>query len=279
KHIENLRTLCVPNSSLGLSRYKISGAQPPYHIQIIDKSNPIKNIEIIVVVIEKGEVELVRNAEEVRLDCLQKNTPLYKALSDGTNRGFVFIFSTHPTLEKEKSPVVKYGTSAASVDPQRTADHESSPDGYIRFHDGNTLVGWDSKPPPSGSVMHQRSIPIQEPTISNLQGQKNNRKKILSFIQQLIQSGTGEDLKHVLEQVSEKKGSSVPNLIDHDEGEEIEFLLSELEIEYEPPINVSEELGYKGEKDFDVDKMHFEEKYSMKSDSLETFQSGMVELK
>ena len=87
---------------------------------------------------------------------------LYKALNGNGQRRFVFIFSDRPdAIENAKFHVVKFGLSAATVDPQRTDDHQSSTStGYIRFHDEDTMVDWDPGPPPTRSVKHQRAIPF-----------------------------------------------------------------------------------------------------------------------
>jgi len=282
EHIEELKNLCVPNSSLvGLSRYRWTGNNGSYHFQLIDNKDPINNLEIILVAIkDKEEFDTISVAQGVRLDCLKVQSSLYKSLHRKGERRFVFIFSDHPdAIQNANFLVVKFGVSAAIVNPQRTDDHESSTStGYIRFHDWDTLVDWDPDPPPIGSAKHQRAIPFETPTLDLMFGQK--KQKILNFIQQLQQSESGEELKSVLSHVTDEEGEEFledPQYIEDEKGNLLK--LSELQIGYKPPPAVSEKIGYKGEKEFDSKKIHSDEKYAMLSPVLAEFESGQSELK
>ena len=281
-HIIYLKNLCVPNSLLtGLNRYKWKGKNGEYHFQLIDNMDPINNLEIILVAIkDKDEFDTVTASQGVRLDCLKVKSSLFKALDGKGDRNFVFIFSDRvDAIENARFNVVKFGVSAATVSPQRTEDHQPSANtGYIRFHDEETLVDWDPNPPPSGSVKHQRTIPFVSPKLEHMRSKK--KWKILDFIEKLQQSDSGENLKSILNGVSDEDGEEFlesPQYIEDAKGKLLE--LSKLQIGYKKPPTVSEKMGYKGNKEFNIELIHSDEKYAMSNPILGQFESGQSELK
>ena len=106
------------------------------------------------------------------------------------------------------------------------------------------------------------------------------KRKILNFIQDLQQSESGEDLRSILNHVTDEDGEEFfenPQYIEDKKGNLLK--LSGLRIGYKPPPTVSEKMGYKGEKEFNTQKIHSEEKYAMSNPILTQFESGQSELK
>ena len=87
-------------------------------------------------------------------------------------------------------------------------------------------------------------------------------------------------MKSILNGVSDEDGEEFlesPQYIEDAKGKLLE--LSKLQIGYKKPPTVSEKMGYKGNKEFNIELIHSDEKYAMSNPILGQFESGQSELK
>lgn len=277
KHFEELKKLCVVNTTLRLNRFVIKRTNPPYLFQIVDNSNPMNNIHIIIVMTETHELEDVKKAQEIRLDLFEENAPLFRLLKKGTECEFILIFATKRPLRDCRKVVVKFAKSVASVDPQETADHDSTYDGYVRYYDGKTIVDWDENPPPSNTALHQRSLKIFIPKKKNLSGKNKHLKQ--KMVDQYLACDNGKMLSLVLDKSSDQKVKSELKNSNPDNEEEIFLNLSDIELAPSHTVKLSEKLDKDDMEKIDAAQIHSELKYSLKSQVSESFVRGQETMK
>jgi hypothetical protein len=277
EHFEELKELCEVNSKLNLNRFSIKRINPPYLFQIVDNSNPMNNIHIIIVMIETHELEDVKKAKEIRLDLFEEKAPLFRLLKKGTVCEFILIFATKRPLKDCSKVVVKFAKSVASVDPQSTADHDSTYHGYVRYHDGKTIVDWDENPPPSNTALHQRSLKVLKPERENLSGKNKPLKQ--KMVNEYLDCTNGDMLSLVLDKSSDHKVKSELTNPNPDNEDEILLKLSEIQLVPSHSVKLSEKLDKEDMEKIDADEIHNELKYSLKSQVSESFVHGQEIMK
>lgn len=288
-HFNKIHKMCDRLGSLNLDRIIGKPIDGGYSIKLISESGQaIDPIFIIQVLIEdEGELDQVKSAESVLLDCID-SSELLDETSNGLYRPFIIVFVDNVKLRECGNIIVRYGVTRASVAISRGADgYSGSPDGYIRYS-SNTIADFDLIRVFDPDNNHTHDIPFLPIASSNdfdgIVWGASKKEKMAEIINRFLNAEKPDEIEAAYSLVSTNKKMAVSKISKSslnviDDGEEIRVDMFEEIIERQHFDSLEGKTGYLGQGSLSGKDAHEKKEYSLKSDIVEDVSIGLKEMK